>query len=72
MYVSFQVDEDLSYILQHTGDDNLLVGSDYTHNDSAQEMDFLGLLKQRADNGELSHSAVTKITQNNPSAFYGI
>ena len=72
MYVSFQVDEDLSYILHHTGDETLLDGSDYTHNASAQEMDFLGLLKKRADNGELSHSAVTKITQNNPSAFYGI
>ncbi|MDE0030296.1 MAG: amidohydrolase family protein, partial [Deltaproteobacteria bacterium] len=72
MYVSFQVDEDVDYLLQHTGEDNLLVGSDYTHNDSAQEMDFLGLLKQRADKGDLSHAAVTKITQDNPSAFYGI
>ena len=72
MYVSFQVDEDLSYVVHHTGEDNLLVGSDYTHNDSAQEMDFLGLLKQRADKGDISHSAVTKITQDNPKNFYGI
>ena len=72
MYVSFQVDEDLGYVIRHAGEDNLLVGSDYTHNDSAQEMDFLGLLKQRADKGDISHSAVTKITQDNPKTFYGI
>src|SRR5207249_4074880 len=33
MYVSCQVDEDLAYILKHAGEDNLLIGSDYTHND---------------------------------------
>lgn len=72
MYVSCQVDEDLGYIIRHTGEAQLLVGSDYTHNDSAQEMDFLGLLKQRADKGEISHAAVARITRDNPGAFYGI
>jgi len=72
MYVSCQVDEDLGYILQQTGESNLLVGSDYTHNDAAQEMDFVGLLKARADKGDIPHSAVKKITEDNPKAFYGL
>src|SRR5262249_32714518 len=33
MYVSCQSDEDLPYILKHAGEDNLLIGSDYSHND---------------------------------------
>jgi len=35
-------------------------------------MDFLALLKQRADKGDLSHEAVKKITEDNPRNFYGI
>jgi predicted TIM-barrel fold metal-dependent hydrolase len=72
MYVSCQIDEDLGYIIQQTGESNLLVGSDYSHNDSAQEMDFMSLLKARADRGDISHAAVEKITQDNPKTFYGI
>ena len=72
MYVSCQVDEDLPYILKYTGEDNLMTGSDYSHNDQAQEMDFVGVLKGRADRGEISHEAVRKMTQDNPRKFYGI
>lgn len=72
MYVSCQVDEDLPYILKYTGEDNLMTGSDYSHNDQAQEMDFVGVLKGRAEQGEISHEAVRKMTQDNPRRFYGI
>lgn len=72
MYVSCQVDEDLPYIMKYTGEDNLLMGSDYTHNDAAQEMDFMRLLQERADMGDIPQSAVKKITQLNPRAFYGL
>jgi len=33
IYITCQVDEDLPYILKHVGEDNLMVGSDYTHRD---------------------------------------
>jgi hypothetical protein len=72
MYVSCQVDEDLGYIIQQTGESNLLVGSDFTHNDAAQEMDFVGLLNARADKGDIPRSAVKKITEDNPKRFYAI
>jgi len=72
MYVSCQVDEDLSYIMKYAGEHNLLMGSDYTHNDAAQEMDFVRLLQRRADMGEIPQSAVKKITEHNPRAFYGL
>jgi predicted TIM-barrel fold metal-dependent hydrolase len=72
MYVSCQVDEDLGYIMEYTGEDNLLMGSDYTHNDAAQEVHFRRLLQERADMGDIPQSAVKKITDHNPRAFYGL
>ena len=41
IYVTCQVDEDLPYILQYVGEDNLIVGSDYTHRDPSMELEFL-------------------------------
>ena len=72
LYVTCQVDEDLPYLLQSTGEDNILVGSDFTHGDSAQELEFRRILLERADRGEISHEAVRKITEDNPKRFYGL
>jgi uncharacterized protein len=72
MYVTFQVDEDLPYIVQHAGVDNLLTGSDYSHTDLSQELGFLPLLQQRVDSGDLPADAIRKITYDNPKTFYGL
>jgi predicted TIM-barrel fold metal-dependent hydrolase len=72
LYVACQVDEDLAAIMKCTGDDNILVGSDFSHADSAQELDFVKLLRQRAGREEITEEAVRKITYNNPRAFYGL
>ncbi|MGH7793625.1 MAG: amidohydrolase family protein [Candidatus Binatia bacterium] len=72
MYVTCQVDEDLPYILQCVGEDNLMVGSDYTHRDPSMELEFRRELQARADKGDIPHSAVQKILYDNPRAFYGL
>lgn len=72
VYVTCQVDEDLPYILKYVGEDNLIVGSDYTHRDPSMELEFRRLLQQRADEGEIPQSAVGKILYDNPKAFYGL
>lgn len=71
-YITCQVDEDLPYVLKYTGEDHLLVGSDYTHADLAQEFQFPKLLQDRADREEIPQSAVQKILFDNPRAFYGL
>ena len=71
-YITCQVDEDLAYILKYTGEDRLLVGSDYTHADASQEFGFPQILQQRADRGEVPQSAVQKILNENGRAFYGL
>jgi hypothetical protein len=45
MYVSCFVDEDPPTIIEHTSEDNLLMGSDFVHDDRATELDFVGALQ---------------------------
>jgi predicted TIM-barrel fold metal-dependent hydrolase len=72
MYVTYPVDEDIPYILKVAGEDSLMVGSDYPHRDSSMEYEFPRLLKERAERGEISQSAVQKILYDNARAFYGL
>jgi uncharacterized protein len=72
MYVTCQIDEDLPYLVKALGEDNLLMGSDYTHADQSQELDWPRMLQARADRGEVPQSVVGKITYDNPRAFYGL
>jgi predicted TIM-barrel fold metal-dependent hydrolase len=71
-YITCQVDEDLPYIMEYTGDDHLLVGSDYTHADFSMEMDFPRLLQERADRGDIPQAAVERIARENAKVFYGL
>ena len=72
MYVTCQVDEDLPYIVRVAGEDNLMIGSDYTHRDQSMEFEFPRLLRERAGRGEISPSAVQKILYDNAKTFYGL
>ena len=72
LYITCQVDEDLPYIMKYTGEDHLLVGSDYTHADPSEERRFAEHLQERADRGEIPQSAVGRITYENGKTFYGL
>jgi uncharacterized protein len=71
-YVTCQVDEDLPYIMRYTGEDHLMMGSDYTHSDFSLQIDFMKGLQERANRGDLSQIAVDKITRDNPTRFYAL
>lgn len=72
MYVTCEVEEDLPYLLQYAGEDNLVIGSDYTHSDFAVDLDLVSGLDGRARAGDISESVASKITQANPRALYGL
>jgi predicted TIM-barrel fold metal-dependent hydrolase len=72
IYITVQVDEDLPYILKTVGEDNLMVGSDYTHRDPSMELEFRKELEKRAAKGDIPERAIQKILYDNPKAFYGI
>lgn len=72
IFVTAFVEEDLPYLLDMVGEDIFMVGSDYGHADYSREMGFEGLLLGRAERGEITASAASKMLDANPRKFYGL
>jgi len=68
IYVACQTSDDLPYILEHVGDDHLVIGTDYGHNDTATEINALRKLKV---DGKIAATSIDKILGDNPQALYG-
>lgn len=69
IYVACQVTDDLPYIIDKVGEDNLVMGTDYGHHDQATEIDAIRKLR---DDGTLPARVVDKILDANPRALYGL
>jgi predicted TIM-barrel fold metal-dependent hydrolase len=69
LYIACEADEDIPYLAEFIGDDHLLIGSDYGHNDPAEEKALVRTMKSRED---LSPRLVEKILSENPARFYGL
>jgi uncharacterized protein len=69
VYVACQTNDDIPYIMQYVGEDNLVIGSDYGHSDTSSELEALRNFQQ---GGELSATVVRKILEDNPRALYGL
>jgi predicted TIM-barrel fold metal-dependent hydrolase len=69
MYVACEVTDDIPYILQYAGEDNIVVGTDYGHHDPSTEINAFTLIRKRED---LSAEIITKITDTNARALYGL
>jgi len=69
LYVACQTDDDLPYVLQYAGEDNLVIGSDYGHDDSSSELEALRILRQ---DGTVSRRAIDKMLDDNARALYGL
>ena len=68
-YVGCETSDDLPYVVEHAGEDNLVVGTDYGHADSATE---LLALRGVLDDKRLSRSVANKIVSDNARALYGL
>jgi len=69
MYVACENTDDLPYVLRYTGEDNLVIGTDYGHHDPSAEVMAVHLLNQ--DN-RLGPGVAEKILQTNARALYGL
>ena len=69
IWVTCQTDDDLPYVLKYSGDDRLVIGTDYGHNDTSSEI--LALRKLKED-GTVPTSVVNKILDDNARALYGL
>ena len=59
----------LPYVLKFSGDDMLVIGTDYGHNDTSSEI--LALRKLRED-GAMPTPVVNQILDDNARALYGL
>ena len=69
LFVACEADEDIPYLAKYTGEDHLLIGSDYPHSDPSREDQFVNAINAREDiPAELRH----RILYDNPRAFYAM
>ncbi len=69
LYVACQTTDDLAYILRWSGGDNLIIGTDFGHDDPYAEMDAITRLR---DNGDLGSATVDNILEANPGRLFGL
>ncbi|MDA0797793.1 MAG: amidohydrolase family protein [Chloroflexi bacterium] len=69
IFVAVQTTDDIDYIVETAGEDNLMIGTDYGHNDTSTELRALTNLR---DNGGLSPALVEKILDANPRRLYAL
>ena len=69
MYVACQTTDDIPYVRQYVGDDNIMIGTDYGHNDTASEL--VALRKLRED-GKIDAATAAKFLDANPRRLYGL
>ncbi len=69
MWVACEVTDDLEYVLPVAGADNLVIGTDYGHNDNSSQIEALRMLRQ---NPKLDAAVIDKILWDNPKALYGL
>jgi predicted TIM-barrel fold metal-dependent hydrolase len=69
VYVACEADDDLPMILKYSGEENIVIGTDYGHTDISGETDAITTFRARED---VSPEVKTKILQDNPKALYGL
>lgn len=69
LYVACEADEDIPYLADVIGEDRLIIGSDYGHNDPSNEPQLVQTLTGRPD---MPEALCEKILSANPHTLYGI
>lgn len=69
VWVACEYEDDLAYLLPRTGEDNLIIGTDYGHTDPFSNTRALNEFAARTD---ISDAAKKKIICDNARAYYGI
>jgi predicted TIM-barrel fold metal-dependent hydrolase len=69
MFVTCENTDDLPYIVQHAGEDCLVIGTDYGHTDISSDIDAIGVFKTRTD---LPSEVKRKILSDNARALYSL
>lgn len=68
-YITTEKSDQLDMLLDTIGDDNLVVGTDYGHNDVSVEIE---IIQRLGSDGSIPKSTAEKILETNPSRLYAI
>lgn len=68
-FITTQKTDDLPWLLSEIGDDNLIIGTDYGHKDTATEV---VALKRMQEDGNIPAVSSKKILETNPARLYAI
>jgi predicted TIM-barrel fold metal-dependent hydrolase len=68
-WVACEADEELPHLLRFVGEDKLIIGSDYGHNDPSKEPQFVAHMRARED---VPPEVIEKILCDNPRQLYGL
>ena len=69
IYATCQNDDELSWIFRYSGDDSLVIGTDYGHTDPSAEIDAISIFRNRQD---IDESDKQRILHDNPRRLYSI
>ena len=69
MYVACQTSDDIAYVVDNVGDENIIIGTDYGHNDTSSEL--IALRKLRED-GKIDPATVDKFLDRNAKTLYAL
>ncbi|HEY7165236.1 MAG TPA: amidohydrolase family protein [Candidatus Binatia bacterium] len=68
-WIACEADEELPHLLNYIGEDHIVIGSDYGHNDPSKEPEFVKNMRSRED---VAPAVIEKILCQNPRALYGL
>jgi predicted TIM-barrel fold metal-dependent hydrolase len=69
IFVTVEMTDDIPYVIDRTGDDNLVVGTDYGHTDTSAQIEALRLLRE---SGTVAKPSIDKILGPNSQRLYGM
>jgi predicted TIM-barrel fold metal-dependent hydrolase len=69
LFVACEADEDVPYLAKYIGEENILIGSDYGHNDPSEERHLVQTMRARED---IPTALTEKILSDNARRFYAI
>ena len=72
LFVSIDPVDDVEYLLTLGTEDNLMIGTDYSHSDVSANVSALNEVRYWADSGMISSEVAGKILEDNPRRFYGL
>jgi hypothetical protein len=72
LFVTIDPIDDFESLLKFGTEDNLMIGTDYSHTDISANLSALDEVRGWAENGRISNAQAKKILESNSRAFYSV